>query len=128
MYPAPGEVGILRLKMYRGIKADQKRLHKDFASDPGDYGCGEYWTDSKEFAALYGDVISKMIEIDNVYHIPNEELLQLIEEYRTCKMMDGREKRRENSMRLTRMFREKGYAAVLTRGYESSAVIGVCIF
>lgn len=128
MYPEEGEVGKFRLQMHRGVKDKSQYLHDKFASDPGDYGCGEYWTDSKEFASIYGEVISKVIELENVYRIPQEQVLPLIEEYETCKMHLGRDRRLEGSLRLTNMFKEKGYSAVLTVGYESYGILGLCIF
>ncbi|HFQ4945512.1 TPA: hypothetical protein ACGUVO_003558, partial [Vibrio vulnificus] len=128
MYPKDGEVGKFKLLMYRGVKDKSAHLHEEFASDPGDYGCGEYWTDNKEFAAIYGEVISKVIELDNVYRIPKGEVLPLIEQYETCKMHLGHEKRLEGASKLTKLFKEKGYSAVLTVGYESPNILGLCIF
>jgi len=128
MYPEEGEVGKFKLQMYRGVKDKSQHLHDNFASDPGDYGCGEYWTDSEEFASIYGEVISKVIELENVYRIPKAQVLPLIEEYETCKMLLGHDRRLEGSVRLTNMFKEKGYAAVLTMGYESEGILGLCIF
>lgn len=128
MYPKEGEVGKLKLLMYRGVKDKSEHLHESFASDPGDYGCGEYWTDNKDFAANYGEVISKVIELDNVYRIPRDQVLPLIEEYKTCKMHLGREIRLEGSLRLTKFFKDTGYSAVLTVGYESPDVLGLCVF
>ena len=128
MYPAPGKAGQFSLLMYRGEKPKDERLSKNFASDPGDYGTGEYWTNEKELADSYGSVRSKLIELDNVYHIPSDEIMELIEEYRTCKMEDGHNKRSESSMRLTLMLKSKGYEAVLTIGYEDFKSMGLCIF
>lgn len=128
MYPKSGKVGSFKMKMYRGIKPDSERLNQEFASDPGDYGCGEYWTDDKRFAEIYGEVIEKNITIDDVYHIPKEELKKMIEEYRTCKMEDDHRARNKNSMRLTDEFKSRGYKAVLTEGYESFGIKGLCIF
>lgn len=128
MYPLAGKVGPFKLKMYRGDRASNTRLTIDFASDPGDYGVGEYWTNSKDHAEFYGNVRSEIIELDDVYHIPSDELKRLIEEYRTCKMEDGHEKRKDNSLRLTEMFKSKGYKAVLTIGYEDLSSMGLCIF
>jgi hypothetical protein len=128
VYPEEGQAGPFRMMMYRGIKKESDRLHKEFASDPGDYGCGEYWTDCKEFASGYGDVISKLIVLENVYRIPKDDVLPLIAKYETCKMELGREKRLENSRLLTEMFKSKGYQAVLTYGYESFTIFGLCIF
>lgn len=128
MYPEPGSVGPLKLVMYRGIKLASQWQHESFASDPGDYGCGEYWTDTLSFAEGYGEVISKEIILERVYHIPTEELRSIISEYRTCRMEDGKDMRRANSLRLTKFFESKGYQAVLTEGYESFTVKGLCIF
>jgi hypothetical protein len=126
--PKVGEVGSVNLTMFRGIKDDGDRLHKDFASDPGDYGCGEYWTDSYNGAQIYGTVISKTIILENVYHIPSRELMSLIKEYGTCKMEDGHELRKLNSMRLTSHFKSKGFSGVLTSDYESPSETAICIF
>jgi hypothetical protein len=128
MYPEEGKAGKFKMLMYRGVTKESERLHDEFASDPGDYGRGEYWTDNKEIAAVYGEVISKVIELDNVYRIPKDEVLPLIEEYDTCKIHLGRENRLEGSLRLTKMFKSKGYDAVLTVGYEDFTSIGLCIF
>lgn len=128
MYPKSGEVGSFKLMMYRGTKPEKERLKTEFASDPGDYGAGEYWTDDKSFAEGYGEVLEQLIELENVYHIPKQELKELIEEYRTCKMEDGHETRLKNSKRLTEMFKSKGYKAVLTEGYETFTAKGLCIF
>ena len=128
MFPPEGEVGSVEMKMYRGIKCRTEHLNEKFASDPGDYGCGEYWTDNIEFAKIYGDVVEKIITIDSVYHIPNKELSEIIELYRTCKIEDGAEVRLQNCLRLTEDLKSKGYKAVLTKGYENFDVIGVCIF
>ena len=43
MFPNEGTAGKFKMKMYRGLKKESEHLHKNFASDPGDYGCGEYW-------------------------------------------------------------------------------------
>lgn len=128
MYPNSGESGPFKLMMYRGFKPPSERLNENFASDPGDYGVGEYWTDNETFAAHYGVVENKYIELENVYHIPKHELKRLIEEYRTCKIEDGHETRKANSLRLTQKFKDMGYRAVLTVGYESFTVMGLCIF
>ncbi|USD68147.1 hypothetical protein [Vibrio sp. SCSIO 43136] len=128
MYPPVGECGRFKLQMYRGKKAKSERLSNQFASDPGDYGCGEYWADNYEFAKGYGDVQQKLIELDCVYHIPAEELTQLIEQFRTCKVQDGHEQRLINSQRLTNHFKQQGYQAVLTTGYEDFTTKGLCIF
>jgi hypothetical protein len=126
--PPEGTCGPLELFMHRGVKAENERLHKEFASDPGDYGCGEYWTDNIDMAKVYGKVKSKIIKLNRVYHIPKDELKLLIEEYRTCKIQDGLTVRRENSNRLTEYFKNKEYEAVLTYGYESFTEKSICIF
>ncbi|WP_119685612.1 hypothetical protein [Acinetobacter pittii] len=128
MFPEEGTVGKFRKKMYRGLKKQSDYLHNKYASDAGDYGRGEYWTDNEEFAAIYGEVISKEIELDNVYCIPQDQVLPLIYEYETCKMELGAEKRLENATKLTEMFKAKGYSAVLTTQYESPDILGLCIF
>lgn len=128
MIPSEGQVGSLELIMYRGIKSHDERLAESFASDPGDYGSGEYWSDSHEFAALYGEVKQQVIKLDGVYHVGRAELRALIDEYQTCNIMIGHAKRKENADRLTEHFQSKGYAAVFTVGYESDSVGSICIF
>jgi len=128
MYPNEGEAGPFKMMMYRGVKKDSDHIHEKFASDPGDYGCGEYWTDNEDFASSYGEVISKIIELDTVYRIPKDEVLALIDNYETCKMHLGHQKRLEGSRKLTEMFKSKGYQAVLTVGYEDFTSMGLCIF
>ena len=128
MFPNEGTAGKFKMKMYRGLKKESEHLHKNFASDPGDYGCGEYWTDNQEFAMVYGDVISKEIELDNVYCIPSDQVSQLIEEYQTCNMELDIEARLQGTMKLTELFKAKGYPAVLTTQYESPDILGLCIF
>jgi hypothetical protein len=39
--PEVGKSGCFRVTMFRGVGVD--KLHAEFASDPGDYGRGEYW-------------------------------------------------------------------------------------
>lgn len=128
MYPLSGSVGPLKLVMYRGIKPASQWLNKSFASDPGDYGCGEYWTDDRSFAQVYGEVVSKEITLERVYHIPSKELMSIIKEYGTCRMEDSKDVRMANSLLLTNFFKSKDYQAVLTVGYENFEVKGLCIF
>jgi hypothetical protein len=128
VYPCPGKGGLLHLAMYRGIKAKSDRLAEEFASDPGDYGCGEYWTDCEAHAQFYGDVSKKYISLDNVYHIPPDELMELIKTYGTCDMQSEKKTRRESSTRMTEFFKSKGYEGVLTFGYEAPDIFGLCIF
>ena len=114
--------------MYRGIRPSESRIHSEFASDPGDYGQGEYWSNRRSFAEVYGEVIEREIDLESVYHIPSNELHELIESYRTCKIEDGRKQRLDGAKRLTEHFKSRGYSAVLTYGYESFGTYGLCIF
>ena len=128
MYPEEGQVGKFKMLMYRGVRKDSERLDERFASDPGDYGQGEYWSDNRELASVYGDVISKIIKLDNVYRISNNKVLSLIEEYETCKIHLDYVNRLKGSISLTKMFKSQGYDAVLTAGYENFTSLGLCIF
>lgn len=128
MYPKEGEVGKFKMVMHRGTRSVSEYCHEEFANDPGDYGRGEYWTDNENMAALYGSVESKLIELENVFHIPQKDVLPLIEEYKTCKIHEGCDVRLNGATKLTEMFKSKGYKAVLTVGYEDYKSLGLCIF
>ena len=125
--PPEGTCGPLELIMHRGIKPKHERLHPEFASDPGDYGSGEYWTDCLKSAKKYGEVISKTIKLDRVYNLPMEECRELINKYNTCQEMDTT-RRLENVARLTEYFKSKGYEAVLIYGYEDFTQTSICVF
>jgi len=125
--PELGNIGSFRMLMYRGIGTNKN--HIKYSSDPGDYGRGEYWTNSKEFAADYGEVLEKIIELENVYYIPKVELIKIIDKYQTCKMHLGSELRLKGAQALTDYYKnEKGVAALLTFGYETFDIYGICIF
>lgn len=119
-------IGPFRMNMYRGEGNNKNSEH--FSTDPGDYGRGIYWTNLSEMAEVYGKVSTKLIELSRVYFVPREKLMALIEEYRTCKMHDGQDKRLQGAQKLTDYFKSLGAEAVLTFGYESTDEYGLCVF
>jgi len=131
--PKPGTVGLFdATPMFRGVPGAKHRVCEEFATDPGDYGCGQYYTNSIQTANNYagndGAISVRTITVKNAYTIPLDELRKLIREYGTCKIEDGRPARLERSKKLTEYFKSKGYAAVVTINYESFDEVAICIF
>ena len=117
--------------MFRGVKAPDKRRSEFFASDPGDYGRGIYWTSSYETAEVYGEVTNSLIILERVLLVPTDELMKLIKSYVTCNMSSdwGRERRLKGAQDMTDYFKGLGAEAVLSCGYEGgSDDYGLCIF
>ena len=124
--PPEGQAGEFKMQMYRGKGA--KSNDPRFASDPGDYGRGTYYAGSKEFAAFYGTVTDHTVELANAFRPSIDQLRVLIEEYRTCKMQDGRDARFLAAQRLTDDMKAQGYDGLVVFGYETFEEWSACVF
>ena len=124
--PDYGTIGSLRMNMFRGTGANTN--HSKFASDPGDYGRGQYWTDSFDFAQKYGNVQETLIVLDDILFIPKGFLTRTIREFGTTDLSLGKSVRLSNSQRLTDHFQSIGCKGILTFDYESFGIFGLCIF
>ncbi|GEM_PF-5936694 len=51
--------------MFRGTQSEKN--HLEYTSGSGNYGRGEYWTNTYEFAKIYGNVEEKFIELSDIY-------------------------------------------------------------
>ena len=98
------------MEMYRGegVNAEAKQ-ERGFASDPGDYGRGEYWTDSQAFASNYGTVRKTVIELRNALRLDPNEMVRLIrDEYGMTKAWLPQRERIAAAERFTRDMLAKG--------------------
>ncbi len=71
-------------RLHRGERP--KRVDQVFASDPGDFGRGLYYTTSQARARQYGPVLTKIIKLQNPLILSDAEAYQLSEEYETVKL------------------------------------------
>ncbi|MGX1691577.1 hypothetical protein [Brevundimonas naejangsanensis] len=128
MFPAVGESGEFRMWMYRGISG--RRNHPDFASDPGDYGRGEYWVCTREHAEGYaqhgGEVIEGEIHLKNALHLSVSDIVERAKHYGTT--IGARHNRLAASERLTRDMQAQGHDGIVSNGYEDFTSWSACVF
>lgn len=75
------------LLVYRGIR--ERRADQPFASDPGDFGRGVYYTTSLSRAKAYSKTVeSKTIRFDNPLLLLVEQAYQLADSYQTVRLPD----------------------------------------
>jgi hypothetical protein len=130
VFPNAGESGFFRMEMYRGegVNAELK-VERGFASDPGDYGRGEYWTDSMEFASTYGNVRRAVVELNNALRLDPKEMVRLIrDEYGITKAWLPHEQRLAAVERFTREMLANGYDGIVVYGYELPGIWSACVF
>jgi hypothetical protein len=65
----------IRIKAYRG--------EKSYASDPGDFGRGQYWSTSKAVAKCYGVMRSKILYLNRPILMTVKEAYDLAGEFGT---------------------------------------------
>lgn len=131
IYPSADDAGPFCMKMFRGVPA--QRRHQAFASDPGDYGRGTYWSSSEEFAQLYagddGQVHCQIIQLQNVLHMSPAEIKRHAREvYRTTRMEDGHEARLQGATKMAADMKASGFDGIVTFGYETPDSWGACVF
>lgn len=128
VYPAVGESGEFRMRMYRGLSG--RRNHPDFASDPGDYGRGEYWVCTRDHAAIYaqhgGEVLETEIHLKNALYLSSSDIVEQAKRYGTTS--GTRDDRLAASEQLTRAMQAKGYDGIVSDGYEDFTSWSACVF
>jgi hypothetical protein len=130
VFPKEGESGPFRMAMFRGESVDSElKRQRGFASDPGDYGRGEYWTDSQEFAATYGEVRTSVIQLKNALRLELKTMAQLIrDEYGMTQAWKPHEFRIAAADRFTSDMKSKGYDGIVVFGYEMPGIWSACVF
>jgi hypothetical protein len=131
IYPEAGLSGEFQMTMYHG--ASTKGRHASFASDPGDYGRGEYWTNCPQTAEIYagvgGRVLIREIRLQNALHLSVEEILRLATQvYHTTVMENGSAARLRGSAQFTADMKSKGHDGVVVYGYEALGEWSACLF
>jgi hypothetical protein len=117
------------MRMWRGVKQPAEHLNKHFASDPGDYGRGEYWSNNQEFSSLYGDLIEREIYLVNALRLSSKEISTLARDiYGTTRMEHTAADRLAASERLTADIRARGHDGIVVLGYESPGIWSACVF
>ncbi len=116
------------MRMYRGLSG--RRNHSDFASDPGDYGRGEYWVCSREHAEIYaqhgGEVVEAVIHLKNALHLSASDIVEQAKHYGTT--IGTRKTRLAASEQLTRDMQAKGHDGIVSDGYEDFTSWSACVF
>lgn len=126
-FPKLGESGLFRMTMYRGIKSEP--LHSEFASDPGDYGRGEYWAATREFANHYGpEIICKNICLTNALRLASEEIGRTARERGFTVLENGHAARLAAAQSFTEEMLENGYDGIVVKGYELPGLWSACVF
>lgn len=100
--------------MYRGVRP--KKHGKDYASDPGDLGKGEYWTSNIHYARGYGKTTKKKIRLKNPLHLTASQASILIDRYKTVR--GHTHQREKGAAKLSAHFKSRGYDGVVVKGYE----------
>ena len=127
IFPEVGSSGEFRMQMYRGLK--QRKLHEEFSSDPGDYGRGEYWAATEEFASIYGDkILCQIVHLRNALRLGSSEVGRLARSNGLTVMEDGHEKRLAAAERFTTDMKAKGYDGIVVEGYEMPGLWSACAF
>jgi hypothetical protein len=129
--PKLGEAGTFEMFMYRGIKPLD--LARGYASDPGDYGRGEYWASCLDFAKHYaggdGQILQDVVRLENALHLSGFDIIRFGREvYGYTLVETGSEARIAAAEAFTKDMKEKGYDGIVTYDYESTGVWGVCKF
>jgi hypothetical protein len=125
--PEVGLSGEFRMQMYRGLK--QRKLHDEFSSDPGDYGRGEYWAATEEFASTYGDtILSQIVHLKNALRLGSSEVGTLARSNGLTVMEDGHEKRLAAAELFTADMKAKGFDGIVVEGYEMPGLWSACAF
>lgn len=101
-------------KMYRGVRP--KRYGKDYASDPGDLGKGEYWTSNIHYARGYGKVKTRKIKLKNPLHLDSTQASILADRYRTVRGFPHQ--REAGARRMSEYLKSRGYDGLVVKGYE----------
>ncbi len=130
LFPAEGTAGAFRMLMYRGIRATP--LNSTYASDPGDYGRGLYWSNRRETAELYaagGQIIEGVVELRHAMRLSPKEVTRYGREvYGFTVLEKGSDARIAAAERFTADMKAAGYDGVVTYGYESFHEWGACVF
>ena len=125
--PEVGSSGEFRMKMFRGTKS--KRPHAEFASDPDDYGRGQYWAATREFALIYGDqIVEGDIHLRNALRLAPDEVSRLARSTGVTVLEDGNEKRLRAAECFTVEMKSRGYDGIVVCGYETFHVWSACVF
>ena len=115
------------MKMYRGTKS--KWRQKEFASDPGDYGRGEYWAATIDFALTYGDLIAEGdIHLKNALRLAPGEVSRLARSCGATVLENGRDKQLRAAEQFTAEMKARGYDGIVVRGYETFHLWSACLF
>jgi hypothetical protein len=125
--PDEGSSGEFRMRMYRGTKSKQRQTV--FASDPGDYGRGEYWAATRKFALIYSDhIVEGDIRLQNALRLAPDEMCRLARSTGATVMEDGRDKRFRATERFTVEMKARGYDGIVVCGYETFHLWSACVF
>lgn len=124
--PDEGSSGEFSMKMYRGTRY---RRRCEFVFDPGDYGRGEYWAATRDFALTYSDLIVEGdIHLKNALRLAPDEVCRLARSSGATVLEDGRDKRLRASERFTAEMKAKGYDGIVVCGYETFHLWSACVF
>jgi hypothetical protein len=125
--PDEGASGEFRMTMYRGTSSEPR--HTEFASDPGDYGRGAYWSATQEHASIYGPVIiARDIYLKNALRLSPAEVRRMARESGATVMENGYEERLAAANRFTAQMKDKGYDGIVVCGYETFDLWSACVF
>lgn len=126
--PLVDQSGLFQMTMYRGLSS--QRNHSEFASDPGDYGRGEYWAGDESFAKdNYGpEVICKEIQLTNALRMSSQEVGRNARERGLTRMEDGPESRLMAATAFTEELVALGYDGIVVEGYEIPGLWSACVF
>jgi hypothetical protein len=125
--PDEGSSGEFRMRMYRGTNSNRRQ--REYASDPGDYGRGDYWAATRDFALNYGDLIVEGdIHLQNALRLTPDEVCRLARSSGATVMEDGHDKRIRAAERFTAEMKAKSYDGIVVCGYEMFHLWSVCAF
>lgn len=106
----------------RGIK--RKRINLPFASDPGDFGRGIYYTTNYHNAKAYGPVEKSILKLQNPIVLSVEEAYQLADKYHTVHLPNDNVKRTTQEMLAQLVTNaETMTRAMISQGYDGLVAI-----
>ena len=106
--------------LHRGERTNKPGC--EFASDPGDFGRGIYWTTTKVRAFQYGEVRTEKVRFESPAVMSLEDAYRLCDQFNCIGHGVSQEQRLLNCEALTKFMLAKGYDSLIAIDSRSDSL------